>query len=278
MLYLPIMLQQRYVEVLVGETPVEFEYQLALDRRKKSDATLLYFHGIGCSMGDFLPPDASPLRNYTQVSFNFPGCGGSEYPVDTALTLGDVADGAQEILEAENKHREKTIVVGHSIGGLVGLLYALRHPDTVEAFISVEGNLTANDCFLTRDLATGGSTALAALQEKCATSDNRGFKRFAQLLRVADQQAIQDYARSTVNLCDEASMLGSLCGLEIPRLFMYGEENGAVKSPGTIDYLPTLKAGGVDLAEIAGSNHFPQFERPVAFYTAVADFAITNNL
>jgi pimeloyl-ACP methyl ester carboxylesterase len=50
------------------------------------------------------------------------------------------------------------------------------------------------------------------------------------------------------------------------RMFMYGEQNVS------LSYLPTLADGGVELAEIPHSGHFPMYSNPVAMWTRIADF------
>lgn len=48
-------------------------------------------------------------------------------------------------------------VVGHSVGGLIGMLFAHTHPDRVRSVVSVEGNFTLNDAFW--------SSAVARMQQ-----------------------------------------------------------------------------------------------------------------
>ena len=48
---------------------------------------------------------------------------------------------------------ERADVAGHSVGGAVAVLLAVRHPDRVRALVSVEGNLTPPDAFWSAELA-----------------------------------------------------------------------------------------------------------------------------
>ena len=52
----------------------------------------------------------------------------------------------------------------------------------------------------------------------------------------------------------------------LPRMFMYGEQNAS------LSYLPALAAGGVELADIPNSGHFPMYSNPVAMWRRIAEF------
>lgn len=54
--------------------------------------------------------------------------------------------------------------------------------------------------------------------------------------------------------------------LPCPRMFMYGKENS------TLSYLAKLTAGGVELAEIPHSGHWPMYANPVAMWERIATF------
>lgn len=49
-------------------------------------------------------------------------------------------------------------------------------------------------------------------------------------------------------------------------MFMYGEQNAS------LSYLGELAAGGVELAEIPHSGHWPMYSNPVAMWDRIADF------
>ena len=69
-----------------------------------------------------------------------------------------------------------------------------------------------------------------------------------------------------VELSDHGDLLAKFLGLTCPRLFMYGKENS------TLSFLPGLAAGGVELAEIPRSGHWPMYANPVAMWDRIATF------
>jgi pimeloyl-ACP methyl ester carboxylesterase len=69
-----------------------------------------------------------------------------------------------------------------------------------------------------------------------------------------------------VELSDHGDLLAAFLGLPCPRMFMYGDQNRA------LSYLPVLAAGGVELAEIAHSGHWPMYANPVEMWRRIAEF------
>ncbi len=54
---------------------------------------LLFLHGLGCSMDDFLRAyETASLSEYTLASFDFPGCGRSSYTETTSLDVDDLVE------------------------------------------------------------------------------------------------------------------------------------------------------------------------------------------
>ena len=60
--------------------------------------------------------------------------------------------------------------------------------------------------------------------------------------------------------------------LSCPRLFIYGERNSS------LSYLQALAAGGIELAAIPHSAHFPMYSNPVAMWERIGEFYTRNNL
>ena len=54
---------------------------------------------------------------------------------------------------------KELVLIGHSMGGLVALLYSERYKKSVRALVSVEGNLVSDDCFFSRKV-TGTAYSL----------------------------------------------------------------------------------------------------------------------
>jgi pimeloyl-ACP methyl ester carboxylesterase len=247
-------------------------FQTGYFERPGGNGTLLYLHGLGCSRRDFLPAaNVSSLRDYRLVAFDFPGCGKANYDEQLTLEATDLVEIVSKV--ATKLDLTKFVLVGHSLGGLVGLMFASKYQGRVERFVNIEGNLTAEDCFMTRAIARRSfddfrrSRHLEELKETFARSEYPGSRIFAaeSLLQVS-QRAFYDYSKSVVAHSDRGDLLPCFLGLNIPRLFIYGSANGH------LSYLPKLRSNGGCVVEVPGSGHWPMYDNPSFFYAALATF------
>ncbi len=96
--------------------------------------TLILVHGLGGSSEDFFL--AAPLlaREHTVIIPDLPGFGGSEKP-EASYSVGWFIDVLQEMRRLLGLNRSDWL--GHSMGGLLCLLLAARHPGLVERIIAV---------------------------------------------------------------------------------------------------------------------------------------------
>jgi pimeloyl-ACP methyl ester carboxylesterase len=122
--------------------PVHIAYFI----RPGEEKTVLSLHGLGSSKNDFARAlRVRDLGRYSLAAFDFPGCGNSSYPEDIAFDVDDLVEITHLLIC--NLSLINVILLGHSMGGLVSLLYAERHGTQVKALLNVEGNLAPRDCF-----------------------------------------------------------------------------------------------------------------------------------
>lgn len=229
---------------------------------KNKDIALMYIHGLGCSPDDFKGAADEPSLKGTRIlSLTHPGCDSTTYP-DASLDLDSLVEMAHSLASGVGR----LALVGHSIGGAVAVRYAERYPKNVVGIVGVEGNLTSNDCFLTRRISLQEETRESLIQ-RFEESENPGFRRFASRLLNVDSRALRDYALSAVEHSDRGDLFGAFSNLPTPRLFIYGDQNA-----NSIDYLDDLRAKGVQVAEITNSNHFPGADNPTQYYRAIGEF------
>lgn len=249
---------------------LEIEYLV----RRGSGKTLLYLHGGACSKNDFLDLTQRPeFNNYKIIAFDFPGCGNSNYPAGIKLDIDDLVEVTHVIIQELDLHQ--IILVGHSMGGLIGLLYAKRYGN-VDAFVSIEGNLAPENCVFSRKVAAGRSykeflnIKFPELQHNLASSEKLGFRKWSESLLHASPQAFYDYCPSIVHYSDDTATLKIYLELSIPKIYMYGSENKQV-----LTFLEKFREKNCNTAEIPESNHFPFYDNPNAFYVALHNFLST---
>lgn len=247
--------------------PLKIEYFL----RPGKEQTILYLHGLGCSKKDFAGAvDAPGLKALTLTAFDFPGCGNSSYPDHAAYGVDDLVE--ITYLVVSQLSLDDHVIIGHSMGGLVGLLYIKKYGKHVKGFINIEGNLGSEDCFLSREMTEYSfeefeNEIFLNFKRKLSRSKNIGFKKYGQTLeRFSDPRAFFDYCSSIVKHSDNGKLIQSYTELKIPRIFMYGSENR------TFHCIAQLKDKGCEVVEISGSGHFPFYDNPAEYYEVITDF------
>lgn len=260
------------LQLVYKKQPLEIEYFF----RRGSDKTLLYLHGGACSKEDFLEiTKRTEFNNYEIVAFDFPGCGNSNYPSGAQLDIDDLVEVTHAVIQELDLHQ--IILVGHSMGGLIGLLYALRYGQII-AFVSIEGNLAPENCVFSRKAASGRSykeflnIKFPELQHKLASSEKIGFRKWSESLLHASPQAFYDYCPSIVRYSDDTATLKIYLDLSIPKIYMYGSENKTA-----LKFLEILHIKNCQTVEIPESNHFPFYDNPNAFYAVLHNFLGTIN-
>ena len=259
-------MQTNQLQITYQNQSLDIAYRL----RSGGQPTLLYLHGLGCYQRDFQEAfQQNQLKSYSIITFDFPGFGESSCPEPLSLDIDSLVEITHLLIQALVKRA--LVLVGHSMGGLIALLYILRYPDQAQAFINVEGNLTAEDCFISRkcrqyDFKNFCTHFYPEFLKKSSRSNNPGLQEYAaNLQKFPCYRAFFDCCPSLVFYSDQG-LLQDFIDLSIPKLFIYGSQNHM------LPYLPRLRESNCEVAKINGSAHFPQYDNPDMFYNALAQF------
>ena len=142
-------MKTKKIKFIYKQQQLQIEYFI----RQGKEKTVLFIHGLGCSKNDFKgAASIAELQNHTLIAIDFPGCGNSSYPQKKAFEIDDLVEITNIIVTKLSLG--KFLIMGHSMGGLIALLYTQRYRETVSGFINIEGNLAAEDCFLSRKIIT----------------------------------------------------------------------------------------------------------------------------
>lgn len=245
---------------------------LHVRRRVGSGPPLLYVHGLGESGLCFerLIADAR-LDGLTHLCPDLPGYGKSPWCVEP-LALAAQAERLGGWLDALAVG--PVVVLGHSMGGVIGLMLGERRPDLVRGLLDVEGNVSLDDC---------GYSSLAAADERGAFLDG-GYE--ALLERFFDAGAgdpvVRDYFAS-VRICDpRAYHLNSVelvalsrgeglarrrAALAPPLLYLLGDPRGTGPRSRAM-----LDEAGVPWRPIPDAGHWPFRDQQALFVDALLRF------
>jgi pimeloyl-ACP methyl ester carboxylesterase len=245
-------------------------YTLRYFDRPGSGPTILYIHGLGCSKADFMEMTSAPeLQAFRLISADNPGCGDSSYDANHPLNI----DGVVELMESfvGQLELDSFLLVGGSLGGLVGLLYAERNPRKIAGFVNVEGNLAPEDCMFSRSVIPHSyphfeTVVFPQIKKAISAKAGRGFAQHLRVLEKANPRAYYDYAFQTVEYSDHGKLLERFLSLPVPRCFLYGSENRH------LSYLQRLRESECTVIEISNAGHFLFYDEPQHYAAALASF------
>lgn len=228
--------------------------------RAGEEPALLCLHGLGSTKEDYASlTRCAGLAGYRILAWDAPGSGASPYR--QSLTIEDLRDLILALRDALQLGRP--FLVGHSMGGLTGLLAAREKPDAFRGFVNLEGNLTPEDCGVfsrtaaAMDFARFEGRFFPWLELEFARSSFAGYPAFSRRFPDnVEQEAFWDYCRSIVKISDLEPLLSDFCALPIPCMYLHGSENR------TLQAATMLRGSTVAVEEVPFSNHFPLDTNP----------------
>lgn len=255
---------------------------------------LLVIHGGPVLDHGYLHRWLLPLAKENQLIFydqRLSGRSSPDAPSDTVSLRGFVAD-----IEALRIHAgaERISILAHSWGGLLGMLYAARHPERVEKLVLVgsmapsaklraeedEAQRAAQDpedralierlraTQAVRDRTPEGVEALLIASFRSQFHDPAK----ADELQFAIDDRYADRSRRFAALGPELKdydVTGELERIVAPTLLIYGaDEPGATRGGAELE----RRIPDAELAIIPDAGHFPFIERPALFQAKVGAF------
>ena len=152
----------------------------------------------------------------------------------------------------------KIALVGHGLGALVGMTFAVRHPQNVDRVMAVSCPLedqainprlqTASPIELSEWLSGRSPAATTALSDASR----------------ADTRAIM----ASLNGLQTNNVFGSFRLLNIPTLLVYGDRDPAITTPNGEFSLSSM----THQIELEGSGHFPMIDEASKFNRLLTDF------
>lgn len=283
--------------------PESSEWQLPLDgfavrvRESGRGEPILCIHGgPGMSSGYFFPDPAvwgpglrSLAADHRVVAYDQRGCGGSGVPdVEQPLALSRHVDDVERVRAALGL--ERPIVLAHSFGTVLAILFALQHPERLSGLVLLGGAPT-------REFMTGYRQAVAAelppdVQRRLAAiqagaiDDAAMRERFRLALPLYFHRAPSDMQRES--LLSNVSFSGAVnravaAGLErydlsealphvrVPSMVLYGASDRVVGPEYQLGFRGRLLTAR--FVEFQESGHFPFLEEPEPFARVVHYFA-----
>jgi pimeloyl-ACP methyl ester carboxylesterase len=234
--------------------------------------SLVFVHGLGESGLCFEPvvrhPRLQPWRRYV---VDLPGYGRSAWAAP--ISLEGLADHLAAWMRAAHPG-EPFIPVGHSMGGVVALLLAERHPDLLDGVIDVDGNKSLGDCTFSSQAACQSlgpfeNGGFDALRSKVYAAGGRDMAQrgYYASLRFCDPRAFHRHSVELVERSGREDLAMRLASLSLPKLYVAGQPGGACARS-----MELLREAEVPHIAIAPSGHWPFLDQPDAFVAALEAF------
>lgn len=249
---------------------------VALCTRTSGEAThgtIVFVHGLGESSLGFDHLGGAPeLEGWRLLAPDLPGYGRTP-PVQAGHKgLADHAETLGRWLRVLGLG--PVVLVGHSMGGVVGLLLAERHPDLLRGFFEVEGNVTAADCVYSdqftnlndSDWAGDGPARVRDRVYRLGQNDPAHRLYFASL-SFADATTLRTDAADLVALSVGGDLAERRARLTLPFAYLLGSPRGA-----GAESQAALTAAGVPWSAVAPAGHWPFVDQPRAFLGQLAGF------
>lgn len=265
------------------------DLNLAADVAGSTDAaTLLFLHGSGQTRQSWSGALAEATRRgYRAVALDLRGHGDSEWSPTGEYTLDTFAADIRRVIE---QLEDDPIVVGASLGGLIGMMIAAAPPPRLKGLVLVDITARveptgANEVIAFMDSAPEGFASLedaaaavaAYLPHRPAPKNTNGLKRNLRLRNGRyywhwDPAFIRMGRDSQGKLrTDAPNHLETFArAINIPTLLVRGSRSRIVSEAGAREFLQMVPHA--EFVDIAGAHHMVAGDANDAFNDAVFDF------
>ena len=236
---------------------------------------LVMSHSLACSLAMWDPQVQALKASYKVLRFDTRGHGQSDAPAD-AYTLEQLADDVHGLLMALNVERPH--FVGLSMGGMIGMTYALKYPDILRSLV------------LCDTASRFGPEAQPIWDERIKTATEKGMEAlveptlkrwFTQPMLSAGSPVLDRVAgmiRATppvgyagcCHAIPKINLTARLKEINCPVQVIVGEQDAGTpvaKAREIHDATP-----GSELVIIPDASHLSNLEQPEAFTRALLDF------
>lgn len=252
-------------------------------RGEEARQDLLYVHGLGESGLCFEKLiERTELEGWNHWVPDLPGYGLSPRP-HQPLTLEEQAVQLERWMRRAGI--SPVVLIGHSMGGVLGQIFCEHFSRQVRGFVNVEGNITLQDCTYSNHVA-GDEVNLSPAQERARREHfiEQGFEEILQDVAGKKDPAFEGYLLS-LQLCDPAAFYlnsrelvtfsrqeGFAARLRrlqrrIPVLYIAGTPGGA-----SVRSQQLLRNNRVPIEKVSPSGHWPFLDRPEEFCDILTGF------
>ncbi|MCY3413211.1 MAG: alpha/beta hydrolase [Candidatus Heimdallarchaeota archaeon] len=256
--------------IYIEETKASIRYYIVEGR----SPTIVYLPGLGTpglSLLDTANQDV--LREHYMIFIDYFGCGMSDNP-KFSHTMEDLADIVIRVLEKEGI--ESAILMGHSMGGTIAAIIAIKRPDLASKLIMAEANLHPGGGPGSKKIASmDAETYIRMFNENIEKSRQYPEDTYhifhLNTWGKTDPLVIHKQSKGLVQMSD---LLSQLRDLDIPKFFIYGDKNVPISKEDAMPDTPhpeDLNEIGIITLIIEHSGHLMMIDNVKGFAKAISD-------
>src|SRR5919197_92879 len=254
-------------------------------REMRERPTVVLLHGgPGSFDHSYLKPDFGRLAEVAQVVYlDLPGHGRSDWGDPAEWSFEDCGDAVRAFCDAIGIDR--TVVYGHSLGGFVAMVYAIRHPGHARGLVLQSTYARFDLDRIVEEFRRRGGDEVAATVEQVYGGDSRSVtaEEWAPCWRLFGPWVVgeEERARTVVNrelnvpgleLMREFNVLDQLTHIECPTLVCVGELDPITPVAAAREIIEALPEGYSRLEVINGAGHFTWKDAPDRYWPLLTEF------
>ena len=265
------------IETIKVSDHVEIEYSLS---GPDSEYTLLFVHGLGSNLNQFVPQQQYFAKNYQVLLISLRGHSNSSAPINPTrddYTVKKMARDVQVLLT--HLGIRKVHFVGNSLGGLIGYeLLELDHDllSSLTTFGTTPRLHTSRFILWTllRMERLLGPKGIAWLVSRSASKDKAVRARLKQMYEMVSKDALE---LTSMNIADYDYM-DTIYRHDIPMILIRGGLDKEInKNLGSVLEIMEQKPS-FELVEMPNAGHFANLENPSDFNEILGGFLIKQSI
>ena len=244
------------------------EGKLAYMLRRGGPESIVFLHGLGASKSSFKPCfELDSFKDYTLASPDLPGCGASRWLDASSYTMEDQANIVFQWIR--DMDLGSLTIVGHSMGGVIGIYLTEALGPRVTKFFNLEGNLRGRDCIFSGKIASLSMEAFEkrglkqfkrTLEDLMQVDPSPGLKEYYKSISRCASQALYLSAVSLVSESHRGRLKERFLNLSAKKWYVFGERSMDTYTKRFLDY------HHIPYFTVPKSGHFMMEDEPRIFY------------
>jgi proline iminopeptidase len=249
---------------------------------RERPTVILVHGGPGVYDHSYFKPHFDPLAEHAQVVYlDLRDHGRSEWGDASSWSIEGCADDVRAFADALGIARP--IVLGHSMGAPIVLLYGARHPGHAGGLIVQSGFARWDAPRLVEGFRRVGGDELAELARRSFSAESVSDEEWASVFvafgpgRPDDEREAHTPTNAELNklgmqLIRELDIVDQLRLVDSPTLVCVGELDPVTPRGAAEEIAASLPAGMAQLEVIEGAGHFTWMDAPDRYWSMILDF------